>query len=157
MLAASALILFTRPSADLIPASSPLELVPGTIGGWSGNELQIDPDTLRVLGKGSSSPASIRKLGSHRQFGLFVAISRPKGRESQFTHQRTACRAPDGRLSGRIMSISRTRRARGTGWVSTLSPMEKNRQFIIYWYERMGEASPMNTLAKITWSLTQCG
>ena len=35
---------------DLIPASEPVSQVPRTIAGWSGSDVQIDQETLDVLG-----------------------------------------------------------------------------------------------------------
>ena len=52
LLAGTALLLYARGNTDLIPASEPLSQVPRTIAGWSGSDVQIDQETLDVLGTG---------------------------------------------------------------------------------------------------------
>ena len=45
LLAGTALLLHARGDTDLIPASEPLSQVPGTIDGWLGTDVGIDPET----------------------------------------------------------------------------------------------------------------
>ena len=52
MLAAIALLLHARPSTDLVPVSEPLTQVPTNVAGWGGYDVQIDQETLSVLGAG---------------------------------------------------------------------------------------------------------
>ena len=149
MLAASALILFTRPSADLIPASSPLELVSATIGGWSGNELQIDPDTLRVLGKGSFLSRVYTQTGQPQAIGLFVAYF-PTQRAGITIHSPKNC-LPGSGWSFEWSHYVDLKDAKGKGHRvgEYIVANGENRQFVIYWYEAHGRSIANEYLAKI--------
>ena len=49
LLAATALVLHTRPAADQNPPREPLSMLPANIAGLEGSDQQIDPETLDVL------------------------------------------------------------------------------------------------------------
>src|ERR1022692_4945074 len=73
MLSATALVLFARGNADVIPVSEPLPDVPRSIAGWSGTDVQIDQDTLKVLGAGNFLSRIYSLNGQPQSIDLFVA------------------------------------------------------------------------------------
>jgi len=75
LLAGTALLLYARGDADLIPASEPLTQVPRVIGGWSGTDLQIDQETLDVLGAGDFLSRVYSQAGQLHKIGLFIGLS----------------------------------------------------------------------------------
>jgi EpsI family protein len=51
-IALTALLLHARGSVETIPSRLPLASFPGQLGNWTGKDIPLDADTLRVLGPG---------------------------------------------------------------------------------------------------------
>jgi len=148
LLAASALVLFTRASADFVPVSAPLEQIPGTIAGWSGSDLQIDEETLRVLGDGRFLSRAYTQDRQPQSIGLFVAYF-PTQRSGITIHSPKNC-LPGAGWSfewSRYVDLKDTKgKLHRVG--EYIVANGENRQFVIYWYEAHGRSVANEYLAK---------
>jgi EpsI family protein len=148
MLAGTALILQARGNRDRIPASEPLSQFPETIGGSMGSDVQIDQETLKVLGAGDFlSRVYVRDVQSSR-IGLFIGY---------FPSQRTGVtiHSPKHCLPGAGWSFESSRYIDlkdATGKVHQVGEYViangENRQFVIYWYEAHGRSVASEYVAK---------
>jgi EpsI family protein len=149
LLAGTALLLFARGNKDLIPASEPLSLVPQTIGGLTGRDIQIDQASLDVLGAGDFLSRVYEGPGESQPIGLFIGY---------FPSQRTGVtiHSPKNCLPG-------------AGWVFESSEYTdlidakgkshrvgeyiigdgETRQFVIYWYQAHGRSVANEYMAKM--------
>jgi EpsI family protein len=149
LLAGTALLLFARGNKDLIPASEPLSLVPQTIDGLSGRDIQIDQESLDVLGAGDFLSRVYEGKVKSQPIGLFIGY---------FPTQRTGVtiHSPKNCLPG-------------AGWVFESSEYTdlvdakgkshrvgeyiigdgEMRQFVIYWYQAHGRSVANEYLAKM--------
>jgi EpsI family protein len=149
ILAASALVLFTRAGADLIPVSAPLAQIPGTIAGWSGGDLQIDQETLRVLGNGRFLSRFYTQNGQPQGIGLFVAYF-PTQRAGITIHSPKNCLPGAGwsfEWSHYVDLKDTTGKVHPVG--EYIVANGESRQFVIYWYEAHGRSVANEFMAKI--------
>jgi len=72
LLAGTLLLLQTRGSIELIPASEPLSQVPREIAGLTGSDVPIDRETLDVLGAGDFLSRVYTQNGRSPMIGLFL-------------------------------------------------------------------------------------
>ena len=148
MLAGTALILQARSNRDRIPASEPLSQFPQTIAGSVGSDVQIDQETLGVLGSGDFlSRVYVRDVHSPR-IGLFIGYF-PSQRTGVTIHSPKHCLPGAGwsfessryidlkDASGKVHQVGEYIIANG-----------ENRQFVIYWYEAHGRSVASEYAAK---------
>jgi EpsI family protein len=149
LLAASALALFSRSSTDLIPVCKPLSQVPRVIAGWSGSDLDIDQETLRVLGNGEFLSRTYTQPGYPREIGLFIAYF-PTQRAGVTIHSPQNCLPGAGwtfeasrytdlnDINGKPHRVGEYIVANGA-----------DRQFVIYWYQAHGRSVASEYMAKV--------
>ena len=149
LLATSALLLFTRAKSDLVPVSAPLAQIPSTIAGWAGSDLQIDPETLKVLGNGRFLSRVYAQNGQPQAIGLFVAYF-PTQRAGITMHSPRNC-LPGAGWSfewSQYVDLNDTNgRPHRVG--EYIVANGENRQFIVYWYEAHGRSIANEYMAKI--------
>ncbi|HZL49631.1 MAG TPA: EpsI family protein [Terracidiphilus sp.] len=149
MLAGTALLLYSRSNADLIPVSEPLPQVPRLIDGWSGTDVQIDLDTLKVLGNGDFLSRIYTKDGQSQLIDLFIGYF-PTQRTGVTIHSPKNCLPGAGWAfeSSQYVDLKdvngKTHRV-GEYIIAN----EENRQFVIYWYQAHGRSIASEYLAKV--------
>ena len=149
LLTATGLILRVRRSADVIPASEPLSQFPRTIEGFSGTDVQIDQESLLVLGAGDFLSRVYTANGRSLPVGLFIGYF-PTQRTGTTIHSPKHC------LPGAGWSFE------STSYIDLKDDNGKNhsvgeyivsngesRQFVIYWYEAHGRSVANEYMAKI--------
>jgi EpsI family protein len=149
LLAATALVLYSRPAADQNPPRELLSMLPANIAGWDGIDQQIDPETLDVLGAGDVLARAYTQKGKPEHIGLFIGYF-PSQRTGQTIHSPKNCLP-------------------GAGWVfessSTINLVDGNgiphqvgeyvitnsttKQFVVYWYQAHGRSVASEYKAKI--------
>jgi EpsI family protein len=149
MLAATALVLFARGNADVIPVSEPLPDVPRSIAGWSGTDVQIDQDTLKVLGAGNFLSRIYALNGQPQSIDLFVAYF-PSQRTGVTIHSPKNCLPGAGwdfESSQYVDLKDANGHAHRVG--EYVIANGENRQFVIYWYQAHGRSVAGEYLAKL--------
>lgn len=149
LLAATALLLHTRPNSDKNPPSEPLAQFPETIAGWTGSDKEIDQETLDVLGSGEFISRVYTQDTQTTPISLFIAYF-PTQRTGQTIHSPKHCLP-------------------GAGWVfessKTVDLMDASgkphrvgeyiiadgeaKQFVIYWYQAHGRSVANEYAAKV--------
>ena len=149
LLSGAALLLYARGDSDLIPASAPLSQVPLTIAGWSGSVLQIDQETLDVLGGGDFLSRVYTLSGETHPIGLFVAYF-PTQRTGVTIHSPKNCLPGSGWAfeSSQYVNLNDSNRKAHRVGEYIISNGE-NRQFVIYWYQAHGRSIANEYLAKV--------
>jgi EpsI family protein len=149
LLTASGVVLFTRAGSDLIPVSVPLPQVPNSIAGWSGSELQIDQETLRVLGNGKFLSRAYTQNGEPPAIGLFIAYF-PTQRAGITIHSPKNC-LPGTGWSFEWSHYVDLKDARGKSHKvgEYIVANGDDRKFVIYWYEAHGRSVANEYLAKM--------
>jgi EpsI family protein len=148
MLAGTALILGMRPNAALVPVSEPLAQIPTSLAGWSGTDVQIDPDTLNVLGNGEFLSRVYSRQGTSNPIGVFVAYF-PAQRTGITIHSPKNCLPGAGWAfeSSRYVDLNDANgKTHNVGEYIVVNG--ENRQFIIYWYQAHGRSVASEYLAK---------
>jgi len=149
LLAGTAILLFARGNSDLIPVSEPLSQMPRTIDGWSGSDIEIDQETLDVLGAGDFlSRVYIR--GQHEPpIGLFVGYF-PTQRTGVTIHSPKNCLPGSGWTfeSSQYVDLKDANGQPHRVGEYIIADGE-NKQFVIYWYQAHGRSIANEYLAKI--------
>jgi EpsI family protein len=149
LLAGTALLLFARGNSDLIPASEPLSQMPRTIAGWWGSDVEIDQETLDVLGAGDFLSRVYIHDGHEQPIGLFVGYF-PTQRTGVTIHSPKNCLPGSGWVfeSSKYVDLNDANgRAHRVG--EYIIADGENRQFVIYWYQAHGRSIANEYLAKI--------
>lgn len=149
LLAGMALLLYARGNSDLIPAREPLSQLPHTFAGYSGSDLQIDQETLDVLGAGDFLSRTYAQEGRSQSIGLFVGYF-PTQRTGVTIHSPKHCLPGAGWAfeSSRYIELNDANgQAHPVG--EYIIADGENRQFVIYWYEAHGRSVANEYLAKI--------
>ena len=149
LLAGTALLLFARGDKDLIPASEPLSQMPRTIAGWSGSDVQIDQETLDVLGAGDFLSRVYIHGGEEQPIGLFIGYF-PTQRTGVTIHSPKNCLPGSGWAfeSSQYVNLNDANgKAHRVG--EYIIADGENRQFVIYWYQAHGRSIANEYLAKI--------
>ena len=149
LLAGTALAQLSRRNSDWIPPSKPLAEIPRTIAGWNGADLEIDSETLRVLGKGDYLSRAYTQDGHPQEIGLFIAYF-PTQRAGAAIHSPQNCLPGAGWTfeASRTIDLSDTDRKRHRVGEYIVANGE-NRQFVIYWYEARGRSIANEYLARV--------
>lgn len=149
LLAGTALILQARGNTDRNPGSEPLSHFPQTIAKRAGSDLQIDQETLAVLGAGDFLSRVYANGGQAPPIGLFIAYF-PTQRTGATMHSPRNCLPGAGwtfesnqyvdlkDASGKMHQVGEYIIANGD-----------NRQFVIYWYEAHGRSVANEYKAKV--------
>jgi EpsI family protein len=149
MLAAIALLLHARPSTDLVPVSEPLTQVPTNVAGWGGYDVQIDQETLSVLGAGDFLSRVYSRAGQSNLIGLFIAYF-PTQRTGVTIHSPKNC-LPGAGWAFESSHYVTLRDALGMPHRvgEYIIADGDNRQFVIYWYQAHGRSVASEYMAKI--------
>jgi EpsI family protein len=149
MLAGTALLMFARGSADVIPVSEPLPQLPRLIDGWSGTDVQIDQDTLKVLGTGNFLSRIYALDGQPQSIDLFVAYF-PTQRTGVTIHSPKNC-LPGAGWAFESSQYVDLKDANGqphrVGEYVIVNGDSK--RFAIYWYQAHGRSVASEYLAKV--------
>ena len=149
LLAGTALLLYARGNSDLIPVSEPLSQIPRTIAGWSGNDMQIDQETLDVLGAGDFLSRVYIHGREEPPIGLFIGYF-PTQRTGVTVHSPKNCLPGSGWAfeSSQYVNLNdENGKAHRVG--EYIIADGENRQFVIYWYQAHGRSIANEYLAKI--------
>jgi EpsI family protein len=149
LLAATGLLLYTRPAADRNPPREPLAQMPVNIDGRTGTDQQFDRETLDALGAGDVLArvyAQNRLAGS---IGLFIGYF-PTQRTGQTIHSPKNCLPGAGWVfessnSVDLIDVNGKPHRVGEYVVSN----NEAKQFVIYWYQAHGRSVADEYMAKI--------
>ena len=149
MLAATALLLHTRGSTDLIPVSEPLSEVPRVITGWTGSDQAIDQDSLDLLGAGNFLSRVYTQGGQSQAIGLFIAYY-PTQRTNDTMHSPKHCLPGAGWYfeSSQYVDLKDANAVPHRVGEYIISNGDY-RQFVIYWYQEHGRSIPNEYLARM--------
>ena len=149
LLAGAALLLYARGNSDLIPASEPLSKIPSIIAGWAGSDLQIDQESLDVLGAGDFLSRIYTKEGRSEQIALFIGYF-PTQRTGVTIHSPKHCLPGAGWAfeSSQYVDL-RDANDKPHHVGEYVIGNGENRQFVIYWYEAHGRSVANEYKAKI--------
>ena len=149
LLAGTALLLHARGDSDLIPASEPLSQVPHTIDGWSGVDVEIDQETLDVLGAGNFMSRIYTQNKDVQPIGLFIGYF-PTQRTGVTIHSPKNCLPGSGWAfeSSRYVNLTDADgKAHQVG--EYIIGNGEDRQFVIYWYQAHGRSLANEYMAKV--------
>jgi len=149
LLAGTALLLYARGNADLIPVSEPLSQISRTIAGWSGSDVLIDHETLNVLGAGDFLSRVYTHGGEGQPIGLFIGYF-PTQRTGVTIHSPKNCLPGSGWAfeSSQYVNLNDANgNAHRVG--EYIIADGENRQFVIYWYQAHGRSIANEYLAKV--------
>ena len=149
LLAGTALLLQARGNSDLIPASEPLLHLPRAIAGWTGSDIQIDQETLDVLGAGDFISRLYKQDGQVEPIGLFIGYF-PTQRTGVTIHSPKHCLPGAGWVfeSQQYVDLSDANGKPHRVGEYVISNGEA-RQFVIYWYQAHGRSVANEYMAKI--------
>jgi EpsI family protein len=140
LLAGTALLLYTRPSTDRNPFSEPLALMPANINGWQGSNIEIDKETLDVLGAGDFLSRIYSRDAQTEPIGLFIGYF-PSQRTGQSIHSPKHCLPGAGWVFEssnyvNLTDVNGKPHRVGEYIISNGAA----RQFVIYWYQAHGRS-----------------
>jgi EpsI family protein len=149
LLAGTAILVYARGDTDLIPVSEPLSQIPRTIAGSSGSDVQIDQETLDVLGNGDFLSRVYAKDSQPQLIDLFIAYF-PTQRTGVTIHSPKNCLPGAGWAfeSSRYVDLyDANGKAHRVG--EYIIADGEDRQFVIYWYQAHGRSIANEYLAKV--------
>ncbi len=135
LLAATALLLYSRPSTARYPFSGPLAQLPETLAGWVGSEEPIDQETRDVLGDGDFLSRLYSRSPQTAPIGLFIGYF-PTQRTGQAIHSPKHCLPGAGWVfeSSNYVDLTDTNgKSHHVG--EYIIANGDSRQFVIYWYQ----------------------
>jgi len=140
LLAGTAVLLRARGATDRIPVSEPLSLVPHTIAGWTGSDLEIDQETRDVLGSGDFLSRIYTRTQGAPTIGLFIAYF-PSQRTGATIHSPKNCLPGAGWMfeSSRYITLADADHKPHRVGEYVISDGDE-RQFVIYWYQAHGRS-----------------
>lgn len=149
LLTSTALILQARGNSDLVPASEPLSRVPDSIAGWSGNDVQIDQESLEILGAGDFLSRVYTIDSQSQAIGLFIGYF-PTQRTGAAIHSPKNCLPGAGWAfeSSQYVDLQdvKGKPHRVGEYIVTDG---ESRQFIIYWYQAHGRSIANEYTARV--------
>jgi len=149
LLAGTSLLLFSRGNTDFIPLSVPLSKFPLTIDGWSGSDLQIDQETLDVLGSGDFMSRVYSRGSQSPLISLFIGYF-PSQRTGVTIHSPKNCLPGAGWAfeSSRYVDLKDANgKAHRVG--EYIVSDGEDRQFVVYWYQAHGRSVANEYVAKV--------
>jgi EpsI family protein len=149
LLAAAAVLLFTRASSDLNAAREPLSQLPLAIAGLTGSDLVIDQDSLDVLGPGDFLSRIYAQGRQTPPIGLFIGYF-PTQRTGVTIHSPKNCLPGAGWAfeSQKYVDLTDAKGKLHRVGEYTITNGDR-RQFVIYWYQAHGRSVANEYLAKI--------
>lgn len=149
LLAATVLLLQTRPDTGKNPPSLPLAQFPSVIGGWSGTNQPIDQETLAVLGAGEFLSRIYARNAQSLSIGLFIGYF-PTQRTGQTIHSPKHCLPGAGWSfeSSHYVTLTDAEGKPHRVGEYIISNGEA-RQFVIYWYQAHGRSVANEYMAKL--------
>jgi EpsI family protein len=149
LLAGTALLLFARGNSDLIPVSEPLSQVPRNLDGWWGSDVQIDQETLDVLGAGDFLSRVYIDGGYRPAIGLFIGYF-PTQRTGVTIHSPKNCLPGAGWAFESSQYVNLNDAEGNAHRVGEYVIADgDDRQFVIYWYQAHGRSIANEYMAKI--------
>ena len=149
LLAGTAVLIQFRGNSDQIPASEPLAQIPQVISDWSGNDVQIDQESLDVLGAGDFLSRVYARDTNSQPIDLFVGYF-PTQRTGVSIHSPRNCLPGSGWTfeSSHYLDLKDVsgKPHRVGEYVITDG---EHRQFVIYWYQSHGRSIANEYLAKL--------
>ncbi len=149
LLALTALLIQLHGSTDRIPASEPLAQLPRSFAGWSGNDIQIDKESLDLLGAGDFLSRVYARNANAQPIELFVGYF-PTQRTGVSIHSPKNCLPGAGWAfeSSHYLNLKdeEGKQHRVGEYVITDG---ENEQFVIYWYQSHGRSVASEYLAKM--------
>ena len=149
LLAGTALLLYARGNSDFIPVSEPLSQMPRNLAGWWGSDVEIDQETLDVLGAGDFLSRVYIHGREVPPIGLFIGYF-PTQRTGVTIHSPKNCLPGSGWAfeSSQYVNLNDANgNAHRVG--EYIIADGENRQFVIYWYQAHGRSIANEYLAKI--------
>ena len=149
LLAGTALLLYARGNSDLIPVSEPLSQMPRNLAGWWGSDVEIDQETLDVLGSGEFLSRIYTHGGEDQPIGLFIGYF-PTQRTGVTIHSPKNCLPGSGWAfeSSRYVNLNDVEgKAHQVG--EYIIGNGEDRQFVIYWYQAHGRSVANEYMAKV--------
>jgi EpsI family protein len=149
LLAGTAVFIQLRGNSDRIPVSEPLAQIPRAIAGWSGNDIQIDQESLDILGAGDFLSRLYARDEDSQTIELFIGYF-PTQRTGVSIHSPKNCLPGAGWAfeSSRYLDLNDA-----NGKVHRVGEYiitdGENRQFVIYWYQAHGRSIANEYLAKM--------
>jgi len=135
MIASAAMVLQARQRNEIFPSRLPLQSFPRQIKAWSGTDIRIDDDTLRILGAGEFLLRNYRsEEASDSDINLFIAYF-PSQRAGDTIHSPRHCLPGSG--------WTPLENTRATLTMQGHEPVPVNRyvvargdlrQIVLYWY-----------------------
>lgn len=148
IMAATALMLRARPSNEVFPPRDPLSSLPAQFGGWVGQDLEIDQQTLDILGAGEFVSRNYVKAGEP-PIDLLIAYY-PSQKTGDTLHTPNHCLLGSGwvpvhreivQLPGTDGTLFPANRA---VWTTS----EAERRLVIYWFQAHNRAVASEYLSK---------
>jgi EpsI family protein len=149
LLTATAVLIQVRGNSDQIPASEPLGQMPRMISDWSGNEMQIDQESLDVLGAGDFLSRVYVRGADPQPIDLFVGYF-PTQRTGVSIHSPSNCLPSSGwafESSHYLNLMDASGKPHRVG--EYIITDGEHRQFVIYWYQSHGRSIASEYLAKL--------
>ena len=149
LLAGTLLLVHARGNSDLIPMREPLSQLPHAIAGWTGSDVQIDQESLDVLGAGDFLSRIYSQTGQPLPVGLFIGYF-PTQRTGVTIHSPKNCLPGAGWVfeSSQYVDLNDANgEAHRVG--EYIIANGETRQFVIYWYQAHGRSVANEYMAKI--------
>ena len=153
LLAATLTTLRLRGDTDRVPPTTPLSLMPSTIGGWTAQDYPLDSETLSVLGDGQFLNRVYTNLGpagkpAEIPISLFIGYF-PTQRSGQSIHSPQNCLPGAGWafLSSRVINLP-TADGRPYPVGEYLIGNAGEKQVVLYWYLAHGRSVASDYKAK---------
>ena len=152
VLAGTALLLHARSSFEVIPNRQALDAFPRELQGWTGKDLALTPDVLRILGPGDFLNRSYRNAASSETMDLFIAYY-PSQRSGDTIHSPQNC-LPGAGWTPLMKDHIQIRDAKGASGASGVSANRyvlakgMDRVLVLYWYQAHGRTTPSEYWAK---------
>lgn len=152
VLAGTALLLHARNSFEVIPNGQALDTFPRELQGWTGKDLALTPDVLRILGPGDFLNRSYRNAASSETMDLFIAYY-PSQRSGDTIHSPQNCLPGAGwtPLMKDHVKIPYVNGASGANGVTAnryVLAKGMDRILVLYWYQAHGRTTPSEYWAK---------
>jgi EpsI family protein len=149
MLAATGALMNARGTTDRIPPSEPVANVPRTIAGWQGSDVQIDQESLDVLGPGQFLSRVYGRDDQQQPIGIFIGYF-PTQRTGVSIHSPKNCLPGAGWSfeSSRYVDLSDANGKPHQVGEYVISDGEKE-QFVIYWYQAHGRSIANEYMARV--------
>lgn len=149
LLAGTAVLIQIRGNSDQIPASEPLAQIPQNISDWSGNDVQIDQESLDVLGAGDFLSRVYARTATSQPIELFIGYF-PTQRTGVSIHSPRNCLPGSGWTFESAHSLDLNDASGHPHRVGEYVITDgEHRQFVIYWYQSHGRSIANEYMAKL--------